>query len=238
MPRHIPSGPTVAITLADLDPDLARELSSARTPSGWDQAAVTQIVRKYYGFLGGSISAAVMPRHPTLGDGVETLAVVLNEGDAIRESPAESIFAEGIRAAERGEMKAALQSFTRAVSLNRVEPRYYRALAQANLELGQLDDAERTFQQCLRLDPNDADALTMLGNVHYSRRAFDAAIQCYRRSISIEPTPYALTNLGAALGELGDARAATDAFNQALALDPTYHQARRGLEIARRGRRA
>jgi Flp pilus assembly protein TadD len=83
----------------------------------------------------------------------------------------------------------------------------------------------------LRLDATDWAALTMLGNVYYSRGQLELAQSFHEQSIAVVESPYALTNLGGVLGKQGRIAEARELFQRALALDPQYEKARLGLSV-------
>jgi len=89
------------------------------------------------------------------------------------------------------------------------------------------------LQTVLCLDPRDSDTLVLIGNIHMRRAEPEKARAFYARAVKLEPTAYALTNLGGALGELGELDKAIAAFKEALDQDPSYELARRGQELAR-----
>ena len=107
------------------------------------------------------------------------------------------------------------------------------ALLQQALEhhrAGRLAEATRLYERILRTDPNQTDALHLLGQIHLQQGAVDQAEALFARAVAARPkaAPYHLTH-GLALRRLGRAPEALAAFARAHALDPAlaeaHHQA-------------
>jgi tetratricopeptide (TPR) repeat protein len=87
---------------------------------------------------------------------------------------------------------------------------------------GRLADAERAYRQLLNTDPNNADALHLLGVLNGQLGRSDAAAQFMRRAIAINSTVAVYHgNLGLTLDRLGRLDEAIESFEQALALGST-----------------
>lgn len=99
---------------------------------------------------------------------------------------------------------------------------------------GRLAEAEALYAQVLESDPEEPDALHLLGLAHRAQGRVDAAIGLMERAVRRRPG-IALyhANLGAALRAKGDVPAALAAFERARALAPTDAAARRGCLEAR-----
>lgn len=78
--------------------------------------------------------------------------------------------------------------------------------------------------QTLRLEPGDADAWIILGNLHKQANGNLAmADACYRRALVVNPNdPILLTNYGALMGDLGNLEQAEEFFERAIAANPSY----------------
>ena len=95
------------------------------------------------------------------------------------------------------------------------------------------DEAIRTYQQVLELDPTHAAAHINLGTLYYNRQDFVAAEKHYRAAIAAD-SRYALAyfDLGNVLDETGRIDDAADAYRTALQLAPTYADAHYNLALA------
>lgn len=116
-----------------------------------------------------------------------------------------------------------------------VEPLTERAMAGTEgggasewLELGEELEthapaqARRAYEKVLQLDPQHASALGNLGRLLHDEGQLEAAVVHYRRALEASGGEDAVVafNLGLALEDLGRDRAASDAYNAALAIDP------------------
>ncbi len=94
-------------------------------------------------------------------------------------------------------------------------------------QLGQIDDAEGLYRRILAHHPSHADALHLLGLVHYARGEFAAATEQVRRAVAVAPQSAVYHfNLGNILRDAGESSAALAAYRQAVALQPDeadYH---------------
>ena len=125
-----------------------------------------------------------------------------------------------------------------------VEPLTERALAGAEgdsaaewhelgeeLETHAPAQARRAYERVIELDPNHAGALGSLGRLLHEAGELEAAIVHYRRALEASGGDDATHpfNLGLALEELDRDRAAADAYNAALTIDPTFADAHLNL---------
>lgn len=91
----------------------------------------------------------------------------------------------------------------------------------AQLKAGQLDSAEIQFRDVLRSDPDNFNALHLLGVTYVQRRQLEQGIEFIKRALAVRPTSAtALNNLGYAYFELRNADAAAEAFQLALQEKP------------------
>ncbi len=106
------------------------------------------------------------------------------------------------------------------------------ANAVAALERGDLASAEQTLRTDLRTQPNDVEALDVLGVVLDKQKKYAEADEIYRRAIRLpQPPPSLLNNYGnhlLATGKLNEARAI---FLRVIALNPSQTNAH--LQLAR-----
>jgi len=95
------------------------------------------------------------------------------------------------------------------------------------------DEAIRSYQQVLDLEPTHAAAHINLGTLYYNRRDFVSAEKHYRHAVAADQR-YALAyfDLGNVLDETGRVKEAADAYRTALQLAPTYADAHYNLALA------
>src|SRR5438105_3368848 len=93
--------------------------------------------------------------------------------------------------------------------------------AIARHEARDLDAAEQLYREILQADPNQVEALSLLGLILQDRGQLEEAIALLSRAIEIDPGfPEAHANLARGLSFRGDAEAAADAARRATELDP------------------
>jgi Tfp pilus assembly protein PilF len=91
---------------------------------------------------------------------------------------------------------------------------------------GNLAQAKAAYEDILRVDPRQADALHLLAVVAGQTGDFAPAVELFGQAIALEPGNAAFhCNLGNAQKELGQAQAAMASYDRALALKPDYAEA-------------
>jgi predicted O-linked N-acetylglucosamine transferase (SPINDLY family) len=102
-------------------------------------------------------------------------------------------------------------------------------------QAGRLAEADTLYRQILAIDPQNVDALHLLGVLATQTQQHAAGAELIRRAITLQPNAAVLHyNLGCALqGALRPAEAEA-AFHQALALQPAYPEALNNLGDIRR----
>jgi Tfp pilus assembly protein PilF len=92
------------------------------------------------------------------------------------------------------------------------------------LRLREPQGAEAAVRKAITINPNHAEARTLLGWIDSEIRGdLEAAIKEYAKVVELRPDlPEAYNNLGVAQKRKGDLAKAADSFNQALKLKPDY----------------
>jgi protein O-GlcNAc transferase len=86
-----------------------------------------------------------------------------------------------------------------------------------------LAEAERIYHQILAQDPNDPDALQLLGLIAHDQGRHDQAVQLISRAVAVNPAVAEYhSNLGIALRGAGNTEQAILSYQQALAIKPDY----------------
>lgn len=95
------------------------------------------------------------------------------------------------------------------------------ALAAQQCQAGQLADADRVLREVLQIEPDNAEALHLLGLVAIGARQFEAAIELIRRAIVVDVSrPAFHANLAEAHRLAGNFAQAITCNLMALQLDP------------------
>ena len=106
-------------------------------------------------------------------------------------------------------------------------------LAMQHHMAGRLAEAEQVYQQILLTDPDQPDALTLLGLIAHQAGQNDVAVDLISKALAIKPDhPLAHLNLGNALKALGKPNEAVNSYRKALAIKPGYVDALSNLGIA------
>ena len=93
-------------------------------------------------------------------------------------------------------------------------------------QAGDLAGAERLYGAVLRASPRHAQALYLLGFVHFQRSQYDDAERLIGQSLQVNPqSPDAWYNRGCALQRLQRNSEAASCFERAVALKPDYDEA-------------
>lgn len=106
---------------------------------------------------------------------------------------------------------------------------------------GNLDEAQRLYQEILALEPAHADALSMLGTIQLARGRREEALRLLDSALAVTPRhAVALLNRGNALLELMRLDEAIASYDAALRCNPAFPEAHnnRGLALRRLKRSA
>ena len=138
---------------------------------------------------------------------------------------------------ERGQHSAAIDEFRAFISSQPAEldqVHLARALlADALTREGRLDEAAVEYRAILARNPDDGQALVLLGQIALRHQRFEEAIELFRRGAAARPgDASALVSLGIAYASLGRLDDAIGAFQRALAADPGNRHAQQNLARA------
>jgi hypothetical protein len=138
----------------------------------------------------------------------------------------------GAELAKRKQPLAAVAEYRLAIEndSNYISP--HNRLAFALLELDSVEGALAEFRAVVRLEPSSADARNNLALTMKRAGMLDSAIANYQAALTLEPSDTTLNNLGRALLEYGDARAAIATLKPVLARQPGFAAARANLADA------
>ena len=100
------------------------------------------------------------------------------------------------RAAESGKLADARQAYLQAIAASPQSPFLYRELAAVEKQDNDLAAALVHAQKATELDPSDARALVLTGEILEARGAFDAALQTFSAALALEPNAALETRIG------------------------------------------
>lgn len=110
------------------------------------------------------------------------------------------------------------------------QPDVARALALH--QQGRLAEAEPIYDGVIAAEPDNAEALSLLGTLYFQSSRHDAAVTTLRRAIALKPDQASThANLGVALRALERHAEAAEALRQALVLRPDYPEALSNLGL-------
>jgi Tfp pilus assembly protein PilF len=120
----------------------------------------------------------------------------------------------------------AMDWLTRAQKADALHPGIDYDLGSASYKLMDLTGAERSLARAVDEQPNDANALALLGTVEIHLTEWEGASANLRRALALRPDDTgALLGLGHCEVELKDYAAAVDTLRRVLHADPTQMQA-------------
>ncbi len=97
-------------------------------------------------------------------------------------------------------------------------------------QAGQADRAAAICRDILRAQPQQPDALHVLGNVAKDRGQFQQALQCFQQGLRAAPGHFHMLNsAGLLLRKMGYAEQARQCFERSIEIDPGYLQGRYNL---------
>ena len=103
---------------------------------------------------------------------------------------------------------------------------------------GRLPEAERIYQQILKADPSQPDALHLLGVIAHQKGKNDVAVGLITKALAIKPDyANAHNNLGMTLQDLGKLDEAVASYLKAIAIKPDDAKAHNNLGNAQNGDR-
>jgi predicted O-linked N-acetylglucosamine transferase (SPINDLY family) len=108
------------------------------------------------------------------------------------------------------------------------------ALALEHHRAGRLAEAEQGYRAILRLEPEHADSLNLLGVIALQAGNLDVALELVQRAAALRPdAAVCRNNLGQVLLRLGRDDEAIRCYEAAIELDPRYAEAHNNLGLVR-----
>jgi tetratricopeptide (TPR) repeat protein len=125
---------------------------------------------------------------------------------------------------ERGDLYVVRKMYREAIDAYRAAGNtaaLWNKIGIAYHQLGQLENARKSYERAIKLDKEDADAINNVGTVFYAEKKYRTAIARYNKAIRISPGSAAYwSNLGTAYYSRGKFDEMTKAYTRAIQLDP------------------
>ncbi len=143
----------------------------------------------------------------------------------------------GVSHNKAGDAEAAIQSYRRAIELNRKHINAAHDLAVLLYRAGESDEAFQWFAYTTADDPDFAKGFSGLAAVELQRNRAEAALQYAQRAAELAPDDFGVqVNLARVLEKLGRCEAAWEQYGRAIALPPNTPDPQRDLAAAHRQR--
>jgi Flp pilus assembly protein TadD len=179
---------------------------------------------------------------PSAADRHSDLGVALIAGQRIGEARKEfetalSLAPDNVQAGTQianldllaGRTDDALAHIQKQIAAAGKKPKLLLVLASVQASRGDALAAERTYREAVRLDPNHSEARLALADFYVRTGKVDQATPVLDSAIAVEKTAPGYQLQGIILQMRGNTIAARHAYQQALALNPTYPQAANNL---------
>ena len=128
---------------------------------------------------------------------------------------------EGLRKAQAGYNKAAIDDYNQAIQKNPDDTAAYTNRGISYHRLGDTDAAIRDYEQALKLDPKSAVVRSNLSYAYYDRQNYDKALEAGNQAVALNGgLAQAHVNLANARSKKGDYTGALQDYGQAIALRP------------------
>ncbi|MEO0967650.1 MAG: tetratricopeptide repeat protein [Cyanobacteria bacterium J06639_18] len=151
-----------------------------------------------------------------------SVGVVWSQSKAI----AEYFDRQGVTKGQKGEHKAALADFNRAIWFNSKDPIIYKNKGTAHFTLKDYGGAIEDFTKVIELDPNNALGYHKRGLVYSSSKHKQRAIADYTRAIQIDPKLFvAYLMRGNDRFYMGDSQGAVSDYTKVIELKPDFAEA-------------
>ncbi len=107
------------------------------------------------------------------------------------------------------------------------------AIALEHHHAGRLQQAEQIYRQIIAAEPNNAEALHLMGAISCENGAYEESVEHLKRALALRPHfPEALNTLGLALHGQGNLDGAISCYQRALSLTPAFPDALNNLGLA------
>lgn len=212
--------PTLIVPLRDIITDPDHPVDLTRLPI----TEAVERIKDLYGFLSTAIDVEIH-------NGIATITLPEEKGYQVSQALAN--LERAAKSAGRGRYEAAIALYEGVLETLPAHTRARRDLAMALMEVGRSQEAKRHLIRVLQLDPKDAWAYLILGNLYLAaEQDLGSAERYYINAVDLAPDdPYIINALAALKGQRGDYAEAEALFLRAIELDPAVPNPRQGLAL-------
>lgn len=139
-----------------------------------------------------------------------------------------------IKLCEKGRYQDALRLIDEKEQSGKVSSEHFRVKGQAQMMLGEFDNAINSLIESLRIDPSNESALILVGNIYAQEKSDPkTALSYFRRVLELNTSNYiGLTNIGGIIAKLGNVHEAKVYFKRAIKVNKGHAPAYYGLALA------
>lgn len=146
----------------------------------------------------------------------------------------EQLQAQAFTYGQQRQWQACIETCEQALTLQPTAS-LYKLLGDVLQITGQLTQAQRSYREALRLQPDFAEVYGNLGNVYAQEREWQRAIECFRRALRYQPQRAAHHRALAGVWEqVGNDVEAVRCWHRVLSLEPESGQARDYFSLGNR----
>ena len=212
--------PTIVVALKDIITDAANPVDLTTLP----EHEAERKIRDIYGFVGDLVDV-------TIDGGIAT--ITLPEEDERKGAQALQKLAQASRIAKRGQYRQAISLYQEVLRVLPGHSEARRELGMAYMEIGNAHAAKEQLISAIQLNPKDAWAHLILGNLYYQmENDLGSAERYYALATDLAPgDAYVLNSYASLLGKRNKFDAAIPLFEQAIDADPEFPNPRYGLAL-------
>ncbi|MGB0911093.1 MAG: tetratricopeptide repeat protein [Nitrospirales bacterium] len=139
----------------------------------------------------------------------------------------------GLTFFQRGHISKSADLISRAIASDSTKPHYHFNLGLVREKAGELDHAQASYQEALRINPSYVEAQSNLGNILRRQSKLDEAAQAFESVLRIKPrSAEAHNNLGVVLKDQGKLEKAISHYRAALEINASHAEAHNNLGVA------
>ena len=126
---------------------------------------------------------------------------------------------------ELGDLHMLRKRYQAAIAAYQQEPQksavIWNKIGIASQQMFMLDEAKKSYDKSLKLNPKNAEVINNLGTIYYSQKQYGAAEHMYRKAIKLKPKSALIyKNLGTVLLAKHKFKKGWECYQAALSLDP------------------